>query len=299
VPGILTIGEMGLAEALGWETKHLRRCFEAVSNAGLVVADWSSRIVFLPNACRHNPPASVNNVKGWADCLKELPETDLLPFIISRIDDVLGDIDNYNDPKSDYRNVFRHRLGKLFEAPSKHLRSTFEAPSKQPRTQDQDQDKEIYVEFAAEPDLPVVVSKKKSDVDAVVDAYKKHHPRARPGAKERRLITDRLRDNYDTQTLIAAIEGCHITPHNIGQNERGQKYLGLELIMRTSSQVQRFAETWGDRSVSKNDTRSAWADFARVHGVKITEERANEIAKIVDFDKVKFQEFLHEKVLNG
>ena len=132
-----------------------------------------------------------------------------------------------------------------------------------------------------------------------MDAYKKHHPRARPGAKERRLITDRLRDNYDTQTLIAAIEGCHITPHNIGQNERGQKYLGLELIMRTSSQVQRFAETWGDRSVSKNDTRSAWADFARVHGVKITEERANEIAKIVDFDKVKFQEFLHEKVLNG
>jgi len=39
-----------------------------------------------------------------------------------------------------------------------------------------------------------------------------------------------------------AIDGCHKTPHNLGDNDRNQKFLGLELIMRSSDQVIRFLE---------------------------------------------------------
>jgi hypothetical protein len=42
--------------------------------------------------------------------------------------------------------------------------------------------------------------------------------------------------------LQAAIDGCHRTPHNLGENDRGQTYLALELITRTGDQVARFAE---------------------------------------------------------
>ena len=82
---------------------------------------------------------------------------------------------------------------------------------------------------------------------AVFAHYRTHHPRSHPKpsskSKEWRAIAERLREGYSVDDLCAAIDGCHLTPHNLGENDRGQKYLGLELIMRTGSQVDRFAET--------------------------------------------------------
>lgn len=80
----------------------------------------------------------------------------------------------------------------------------------------------------------------------VFDHYRKEHPRAfktpNPASKEWKLIEQRFRDGFTAMDLCDAIDGCHRCPHNLGENDRGAKYLGLELIMRTSSQVQRFME---------------------------------------------------------
>ena len=76
----------------------------------------------------------------------------------------------------------------------------------------------------------------------VCEHYKTHHPTARPGDKERKLIRDRLKEGYTVDDLKRAIDGCHRTPHNLGDNERGTKYLSLSLIMRSSSHVIRFLE---------------------------------------------------------
>jgi hypothetical protein len=80
--------------------------------------------------------------------------------------------------------------------------------------------------------------------------YRTYHPRSypnpQPDSKEWKAIRSRLKEGYDVATLKAAIDGCHRTPHNMGQNERGQKYLGLELIMRNGGQVARFSETAKD-----------------------------------------------------
>lgn len=84
------------------------------------------------------------------------------------------------------------------------------------------------------------------DIIAVFDHYKTLHPRSHPKpsstSKEWQRIRDRLGDGYSLPDLQAAIDGCHRTPHNQGVNDRGQKYLGLELIMRTADQVARFME---------------------------------------------------------
>jgi len=40
-------------------------------------ADWSSRVVFLPNAIVHNPPENPNVVLSWQSYLSEIPECEL------------------------------------------------------------------------------------------------------------------------------------------------------------------------------------------------------------------------------
>ncbi len=83
----------------------------------------------------------------------------------------------------------------------------------------------------------------KPDVSRVVKHYQSHHPRAKPGDKERKLIRARLGDGFSATDLIAAIDGNHRDPHCCGKNNSGTKYHALGLIMRDSSHVQRYIET--------------------------------------------------------
>jgi len=86
----------------------------------------------------------------------------------------------------------------------------------------------------------------RSGILAVFDHYRTFHPRAhkRPNSKmtEWRRIRDRMAEGSTTDDLCKAIDGMHKTPHNLGENDRNQKYLGLELCMRNASQVTRFVE---------------------------------------------------------
>lgn len=80
----------------------------------------------------------------------------------------------------------------------------------------------------------------------VFDHYRTHHPKAHKSpqraSKEWKAIAARLSEGSSVDELCEAIDGCHKTPHNLGQNDRQQAYLGLELIMRNGDQVARFME---------------------------------------------------------
>lgn len=101
---------------------------------------------------------------------------------------------------------------------------------------------------------------------AVVSHYRTYHPRTlpKPNAKslEWRRIRDRLTEGRTVEELSAAIDGCHLTPHNLGENERRTKYLGLDLIMRDDAQVQRFIENAeqqpGKCRVPTDEELAAW-----------------------------------------
>lgn len=77
IPGLLRVGEAGLAEILGWPLEAFREAFREVSADGHVVADWRRRIVWVPSALRYNPPESPNVVLSWRLPWGELPECDL------------------------------------------------------------------------------------------------------------------------------------------------------------------------------------------------------------------------------
>lgn len=98
-------------------------------------------------------------------------------------------------------------------------------------------------EQSAKPKRPTDFER--GEVMAVVAHYTVYHPRAvapSETSKEYRAVLARLREGMTVEAAKAAIDGMHRTPHNMGINERGQKYLGLELCFRSMDQVVRFIE---------------------------------------------------------
>src|SRR3546814_15962271 len=55
-----------------------------------------------------------------------------------------------------------------------------------------------------------------------------------------RSIKAALAMGYTPAELCRAIRGCSLTPHNMGQNDRGQKFNGIALIFRNADQIDRF-----------------------------------------------------------
>jgi hypothetical protein len=66
------------------------------------------------------------------------------------------------------------------------------------------------------------------------------HPNARLDDTRKRYIRNALHMGYTADQIMNAIEGCSFTPHNMGDNDRGQRYDGLHLILRNADQIDRF-----------------------------------------------------------
>ena len=66
------------------------------------------------------------------------------------------------------------------------------------------------------------------------------HPRAVLDKQRRRFIREALGKGYSPNDLCQAITGCSLTPHNRGHNDRGERYDGLHLILRSADQIDRF-----------------------------------------------------------
>src|SRR3974377_1386110 len=74
IPGLYSVGEAMLAEALAWELEAFREAFRELLNEALVKADFKARLIWIPNAIRYNQPESLNVVVSWRDTWDELPE---------------------------------------------------------------------------------------------------------------------------------------------------------------------------------------------------------------------------------
>ena len=61
-------------------------------------------------------------------------------------------------------------------------------------------------------------------------------------AKRKAAIQARLREGYTLEDIRLAIDGCKLTPHNMGQNDNGAKYNDIELICRSAANLERFRD---------------------------------------------------------
>jgi hypothetical protein len=80
------------------------------------------------------------------------------------------------------------------------------------------------------------------DILAVFNFWKValQHPQAVLDKKREQVIYQALQSGYSVDQLCEAITGCSKTPHNMGDNERNQRYDGIHLILRDADQIERF-----------------------------------------------------------
>lgn len=77
IPGLFRAGRAAMAEELGWEVEDFDKAFQEAFREGMVEADFKARVVWVPNAIRHNKPESPNVVKSWAAEFDLIPECPL------------------------------------------------------------------------------------------------------------------------------------------------------------------------------------------------------------------------------
>lgn len=77
IPGVVLAGASALAEVHGWDVKRYLERFQEVADSGMAFADWTARIVWLPNGIYHNEPENPNQVKGWRSTWPLVPESPL------------------------------------------------------------------------------------------------------------------------------------------------------------------------------------------------------------------------------
>ena len=77
LPGLIPLGEAAIAEELGWSLEAFREAFGEAFREGLVEADWKARLVWVPNALKHNRPESPNVVRSWSSAWDLMPECEL------------------------------------------------------------------------------------------------------------------------------------------------------------------------------------------------------------------------------
>lgn len=90
IPGLSVTGEASLAEGLAWPVPPFRRCLKEIIEQGMAIADWSTRVIWLPNAVNYNEPESPNVVKAWVKALDEIPDCDLKGMAVDKMRAFLG-----------------------------------------------------------------------------------------------------------------------------------------------------------------------------------------------------------------
>jgi hypothetical protein len=85
-----------------------------------------------------------------------------------------------------------------------------------------------------------------------------NHPNAHLDHKRKAIISKALSFGYRADQLCEAITGCSYTSHNMGDNDRGQRYDGLHVILRDGDQIDRFIHNchYPPHPVTETDRRS-------------------------------------------
>jgi hypothetical protein len=86
-----------------------------------------------------------------------------------------------------------------------------------------------------------------------------NHPKALLTNDRKGVIAARLKDGYSVEDLEKAIEGCRSSSYHMGQNDQGQIYDSIGLILRNGSKVEQFigyAESKNNGTSIQNGTKN-------------------------------------------
>jgi len=73
VPGLFVSGRASISEFLHWSKRGTDVAWREIEAQHLAEADWTTGVIWIPKAIKHNPPENPNVVKGWRNPLAEIP----------------------------------------------------------------------------------------------------------------------------------------------------------------------------------------------------------------------------------
>lgn len=229
LPSVFYGGVGSVSEALAWNYDETKKCFEELCINELIKFDSRCQIVWIKNALKYNFPGSINSIKGLRNVINEIPECELKSEIIqSLLGEALG-------KSLDVQDAVRFAIQDA-EALAFYI-------NKNTNINTNTNKKKTSKKFlpprrsAARCD-----SSEKQKIQEVFLCWQQTmgHNGSKLDDKRRSAIKKGLGSGYDVAQLCEAIRGCSLTPFNMGQNDRGQRYDGLNIIMRDSDQIDRF-----------------------------------------------------------
>ena len=170
LPGLFRVGEMALAEELGWTLEGLREGFAELFREGLAKADWNARVVWIPNAIKYNPPDNPNVVKGWRDSWDEVPECALKAEAFHRL------------------RTFTEGLGEGFAKAFVECCAQGLANQEQEQEQEQDLKTLPQTSFAEPHEVPLQERRNSKPTEAQTDQLYSLYPRKRDKLDAKKAI---------------------------------------------------------------------------------------------------------------
>lgn len=206
VPGLFRAGRAMLAEELQWSLEAFDKAFDEAFVLGMVKADFTARVVWVPKAITYNRPESPNVVKYWGSEFDLIPECDLKYEALAAIKAFVSTLDE------SFGKAFREAFEK----------TSVKALPNQEQEQEHQQEQEQI----------------RKSVAVVFDHWKQTHghPRAQLDDKRRILIRKALK-TYSEADVCASITGYLASPYHMGQNDSNTKYDGIELFLRDSKHI--------------------------------------------------------------
>ena len=127
LPGLSVVGRAATAERLCWESAATESAFSVLEASGRVVADWKTRVVWLPHVLKDNAPGNPNVLKYWVKQLRYVPACDVKDRAVEALEQFLRELDARSErPESKaFTKAFREAFAKEFgKALSKGLGDT-------------------------------------------------------------------------------------------------------------------------------------------------------------------------------
>lgn len=265
--GAMRATETGMASELGISMNKFKLAFSEILEKSMVIYDNHINLAWLPNFLKYNVPESPNVIKSWATALEHLPEGVLTDKIIEQVKTFVSTL----SPS------FQEALPECFQkTPTRTISNDTKLENN---------------ESSELGNLPIVISNKKSnqcrlptklnetintskspvtnDISDIFLHWKTtlNHPNAVLDKKRQWIIQKALKLGYQVDQLCQAIDGCSKTPHNMGQNEQGQRYDGLHIILRDADQIERFI-----RNAHTPPRPQTVADRLRENNIRVCQE---------------------------
>lgn len=235
LPGLFRAGRLSMSEDLEWLPERFDESFEELSREGMAKADWKARVVWIPNAIKHNPPANPNVVKSWKQQFDLIPECPLK----------LEAWETLSKAVRPMGEGFAGAFDAWIRKPCANGSGNGSTNGSGNGSGNQEQLTGTGAGTGGKPSSSSSRAAPNVDTSAVPEIFAYWQktmasPRSRLDDKRREAIVKALQLGYTPRDLCKAIRGCSLTPHNMGTNDSSQKYNGIALILRDAEHIDRF-----------------------------------------------------------